>query len=48
MTGKRPSKRFIPTAWMEHLVPVLLVALLVALLATILVVVLSVLGWISV
>jgi hypothetical protein len=41
--GKR-SKRFIPSKWMERLVPVLLVLLLVALVGTILVVVLSVLG----
>ncbi len=48
MAGKRPSKRFLPTAWMERLVPIMLVFLLLALLATILVVVFSVLGWIPV
>ena len=41
--GKR-SKRFVPSKWMERLVPVLLVLLLVVLVVTILVVVLSVIG----
>ena len=41
--GKR-SKRFIPSKWMERLVPVLLILLLLALVVTILLVVLSMVG----
>jgi len=44
MSAKRPSKRFTPPAWMERLVPLLLVLLLLALLAIVVVVVLAVLG----
>jgi hypothetical protein len=44
MTGKRLSKRFIPSAWMDRLVPLLLGLLAIALLATVVVVVLSLIG----
>jgi hypothetical protein len=44
MTGKRPSRRFTPTPWMERLVPFLLALILLALLATVVVVVLAVMG----
>jgi uncharacterized membrane protein len=40
----RSSKRFNPSRWMEHLVPVLLVILAIGLLATLVIVVLAVLG----
>jgi hypothetical protein len=44
MAGKRPSKRFLPTAWTERLVPLLLALLLLILAATVIFVLLSVLG----
>jgi hypothetical protein len=44
MAGKRSSKRFIPSAWIDRLVPLLLVLLAIALLATLVVVALSLMG----
>ncbi len=44
MSSKRPSKRFIPPAWMERLVPLLLGLLFLALVAIVVVVVLAMLG----
>jgi len=44
MAGKRSSKRFTPSAWMDRLVPLLLALLAIALLATVVVVLLSLLG----
>jgi uncharacterized membrane protein len=40
----RPSKKFNPSRWMEHLVPILLVILAIGLLATIVIIILAVLG----
>ena len=44
MAGKRPSKRFIPSAWMDRLIPVLLGLLAIALVVTLVVVLLAVFG----
>ncbi len=41
------SKRFVPTSWMERLVPVLLFLLLIGLAVTLLLVLLAVLGVLS-
>jgi hypothetical protein len=44
MTARRSSKRFIPSAWMDRLVPFLLGLLGMALLVTLIVVLLAMLG----
>lgn len=41
------SKRFVPTSWMERLVPILLLLLLIGLAVTLLLVLLAVLGVLS-
>lgn len=43
-SGKRRSKRFVPSGWLQRLVPMLLGLLLLGLIFTILVVILVVLG----